>query len=251
MAVRSPKRNSAKKSSIIPVIFTLGIIGWGFFVLDRVIPNNDKKQTNKDTFFNKKSQGKTKTQEGWKQTLSSWVGNIFGTQDSHLKKKNKRNEAQKINVLEVKKDSHIGKKIEANEVVVKLYAYKETNNGLRLVTIKRKIEANSKLSLIKRSLQAVINIGSLDSIYLNSFPLVPRVISVTIDESTLIIDFNSKFGKGVSLQLLRFQLKQLVKTAVQFSQVKNIHLKINGRSIKYLGGDGIILPKKINKNNII
>ena len=65
----------------------------------------------------------------------------------------------------------------------------------------------------------------------------------------LVINFNSSFAGNLSHQMIRHQLKQLLRTAKQFPGISEIKLQIKSKRIRSLGTEQLALPEKINEKS--
>ena len=163
------------------------------------------------------------------------------------RKTNLTNQNLDKKIEEKKEKTIVGKKI-------KLYFYRSNSSELKLYPVERTLSQRE----IER--QKYIAINSLikgptnqekTMNYLDSFPTKPRLLAVRQNGSILVIDLDSGFAKDLSHQMVRHQLKQLLKTAKQFDDILGIELQINSRRIKTIGLDQLALPEKINENSWI
>jgi hypothetical protein len=74
-------------------------------------------------------------------------------------------------------------------------------------------------------------------------PKGTKLLGVTIAANVAIVDFNSKFASGGGSLSMFDRLAQVVYTATQFPGVEAVTFKLNGKTVKVFGGEGIILDK--------
>ncbi len=72
-------------------------------------------------------------------------------------------------------------------------------------------------------------------------PKGTKLLGVSISANVAIVDFNSKFASGGGSLSMFDRLAQVVYTATQFPDVKAVTFKLNGKTVKVFGGEGIIL----------
>ena len=77
-----------------------------------------------------------------------------------------------------------------------------------------------------------------------------KLLSVTIKNNTAFINFSEEFelnsyGRDSTIT----QIKQVVYTATEFPNVKNVQILINGQIKKYLGGEGVLINKPYSRND--
>lgn len=248
---RKPVKSAANDRSLVPILFTIGVIGWGFFAIDRLLSPEMKRIQNNG---GPKIESAKDTENSW----SSWLLDYIESKSSKNKKVNDtRNvpsrfeQSQPENNMPILGDDPItGFSMEAQQqlqknVYIYLYALDREGNPV-LKRLTRRVSSEDQMG---SALQEVINgptSAEEQKDFIDSFPAKPMILNVEKIRETLVLDLDDQFGVGVSFQSLRFQLQQLWKTASQFSGVKSLKIRINGREVKHLGGDGTPLPSLIN-----
>ena len=249
-----------KETSIIPVLLTLGVIGWGFFAIDRLISKGDSFDEIQSKNVSKKKQDQSNS---WRHSLLSWVNGVLGDEKTKPKLKEMPKAKTEIKSLDTTKTGINNEveietekdKITNNENLsrIKLYFYQLNGDKAPILRSSyRKINKENQMRQISKALRLLIQgpIGSeLLKDYANPFTNKPRLLSIRKESSNLALNFNSRFGQGVSFQMQKLQIKQLVYTATSFSGINSITLKINNRAIKSIGGDGLLLPNRITRSN--
>lgn len=130
-----------------------------------------------------------------------------------------------------------------NLVAVKIVLASEGKDSVRLV--ERELRIPQSPSLLKDTLTALIAYRN-DASLLNLVPLKAKVNRVWIDNGVANIDFNSDFGYNSEGQLgYTVQIYQVVHTATQFATVKAVNFYVNGKLLRYLGGDGFELKNPV------
>lgn len=269
MASRVPKKNQ----SMVPILFTLGVIGWGFFVIDRITrPPLPRKHPVEKKMHNVPAS----TNNSWKDSLLSIVdrfdkekeqqqqnqkslsvidedGSSFIQKYSPLKEKTKTAPPQAEQKIEPKlsiQSDPIDRSAQNENQTARVYFFQFGEGELpHLSFVKRNFSNDDLMTNVFR---AVVQ-GPLEherDIFVDSFPIKPRLHSVTILDDVLILDFNEDFGRSVSLPMLILQFEQLLKTAEQFKSY-NIRITINGEQKSYIGGDGLSLPYVINQELLL
>ena len=245
-----------KKTSIIPVLLTLGIIGWGFFAIDRLIIKGDSFDEVQSNNVSRKKQDKPNS---LRHSFLSWVNGVLGEKTKPKERPKAKTEAKlldtaktKVNEVEIDIEKD---RVTNNENLsrIKLYFYQLNGDKAPILRSSyRKINKENQIRQISKALRLLIQgpIGSeLLKDYANSFTNKPRLLSIHKEASNLALNFNSRFGQGISFQMQELQIKQLVYTATSFSGISSITLKINNRAIKSIGGDGLLLPNRITRSN--
>lgn len=249
-----------KKTSIIPVLLTLGIIGWGFFAIDRLISKEDSFDEIQSNNVSKKKQYKPNS---LRHSFLSSINGVLGDEKTKPKLKEKpkaKTETKSLDTTKTRINNEVEIETEKDRITnnenlsrVKLYFYQLNGDKAPILRSSyRKINKENQIRQISKALRLLIQgpIGSeLLKDYANSFTNKPRLLSIRKEASNLALNFNSWFGQGVSFQMQKLQIKQLVYTATSFSGISSITLKINNRAIKSIGGDGLLLPNRITRSN--
>ena len=243
------KRNKKKENRTIPILFTFGIIGWGFFAIDQLTSRKDTESRLEKKFYNLEEKKTNIKETSSMKRVTEWL---------HSKLSQLEHSRKKSSLTDQGLDEGENKKTKGNTrgeyEKIKLYFYKSNSPELRLYLIERTlsekdIEQNKYIaigSLIKgpTTQEKAMN-------YLDSFPTKPRLLSVRQNGDVLVINLDSSFAKNLNYQMVRHQLKQLLKTAKQFDDILSIELQINSKRIKTIGMDQLALPKKISEGSWI
>lgn len=260
---------------MVPILFTLGVIGWGFFVIDRLTkpPQEKLAMAEQPARVNNVSVSQNKT--GWKNSLLDFVDKF--DKKKSVEKKTKENS---LSIIDEKKSSFIQQyspvkentsaKIQEqtteqlqpmsqqqsshNSADVQIYFFRyEGDEYPKLVAVKRTLNSfTNEQDFLTKTFRYVIagpNANERSS-FVDSFPVKPIVHNVQKMDDTLLLNFNEDFGRGVSFPMLQLQLEQLLKTATTFQGVHNITIAINGKPQSYVGGDGLAIPDVINQETL-
>jgi len=272
--VAANKRKTKKKDkSIIPVIFTIGVIGWGFFAIDRLT----EPYISKNNMNSEEPVSKNINASGYKQpVLFKALENAFTSLKTNEQKtmpESKITEQEHLPVIPETKlnlslldqkysneEPFIDKtepettnfKTEnqqsaKNKQTYKLYFYQELPSGeLKLTEIIK--TANEKVSLTEIYADLIKGPENKpeNKNFADTFIIKPALINVSRYDKTIILNFNDSFGQGVSFEMLQMQISQLLQTAKQFPSVESIKILINNKNVVSLGGDGLNVPEIIN-----
>jgi len=257
MAAKSNKKQGGP--SLVPVLFTIGVIGWGFFAIDRLTTPSYRVRSETPTMQRSSNYSKpTDKSQSWKETFRKTLG-FFHKETQPAPKQNTTAQIPILpeeNYTPVQNDppatvAHqevTNQRLTPPELPTEgrsLYFYKEDHNGFTL----EKITLNHDLSL-KELFSAVIRgPSSANTTLIDSFPVKPTVNHVAISGDTVEIDLDDNFGFGVSYQTLNLQIAQFLAVARQLPGVINITIKINGQTGIAVGSDGVVLPDRINSSN--
>lgn len=252
-------------------LFTLGVIGWGFFAIARLTDEKiENKNFRKRELSREKSKGETwlSTWKSWLlqklieqqkkeeielRTLSSQKEKIYSTEneipliEDPIPEENFMEEKlEKVETLKKSQEnSNIFVAEEKHKQKQKIYLYQLGKNGqVELKGIYREIEPSEKAAIT--AVIAGPTAAEEGRNFIDSFPTKPQLLTVKKDGDTLILNFDNKFGLGVSHSTLKYQIQQLYYTAREFSGIKAISVQIAGKYQRHIGGDGLAIPKRID-----
>jgi len=118
-----------------------------------------------------------------------------------------------------------------------------------------RVKANRKLPVSDSPLTDVIqaliagpNAGEKNSGLISLIPPATRLLSASIRGSTAYISFNEEFQYNTyGVEGYAGQLRQVVFTATEFSNVTDVQILIEGRRIDYLG-EGVWVGSPVSRN---
>lgn len=245
---------------MVTILFVLGIIGWGFFAIDRLTDTDRGVKS-------AKVQGRALGQEaGWKKTVRDWLTKKLSSEGA-----GKDTETQSVsrNIplepepkglkrqdlveepvdLPAAAETGIAEKPESGETTpVTFLFYKLNTKGNPVLSRVRRDLAEDKSDLKSMVAQLIKGptIGEQDKDYIDSFIRKPRILGAGVEDSCGFVNFDSSFGAGVSYQTLRFQIQQIFRNMEAWKGVHCLELRVRGRHSSHLGSDGLYLPKRID-----
>ncbi|MCK4798067.1 MAG: GerMN domain-containing protein [Spirochaetes bacterium] len=174
----------------------------------------------------------------------------------NIRKKNEKNtEIQKENkdiYNESKKDAHEKKDVKTHfRRSLLYYSVIQDNEKLKLVSVSRSISyTNTPLTqTLKSLLNGPVHDGNSSEIITN-IPHNTKLLSVVIKDNTAYINFSKEFEfNSYGRESTIAQIKQVVYTATEFSNVKSVQILINGRVKTYLGGEGVVINKPLSRDD--
>jgi len=258
-STRSSNKNS-EGQHLITILFILGIIGWGFFAIDRL---TEPEQTSS----NPKIQTRTQAHESeWKKKLRSWLSTKFSTdknstqsqrislnipmerEPQNLKRENNGVEDSLTEIKEIPIEKAQIDAPETLETNFSILFYKLDKRGQpTLSTVRRQVQGDAldyraRLSLLIKG----PTLNEQDKDYIDSFIRKPRVLGAGVTGTCAYVNFDTSFGSGVSYQTMRFQVQQIFKNMTLWSKKACLELRVQGKYTPHLGSDGIFFPKKID-----
>jgi germination protein M len=110
-------------------------------------------------------------------------------------------------------------------------------------------------SPLRETILTLLRGPSSREINLNYYTLIPsqtQLINIYVKGSTAYLDFNDYFRfNPLGKEGLKTQLKQIVYTATEFSNVKQVQILIEGERVNYLGPEGIFIGEPLSRDSFI
>lgn len=238
----------------------LGIIGWGFFAIDRLTDSNS-------TVKSPRIQGRASGQEaGWKKSVREWLArSLNGTEpagNAGAERISRNVGADEIPLVpdpkglkidnpeqrELLTEREATTELEALGREVPLYLYRLNSRGKPVLSqVRRRLEKGNDnlvhlLGLVIRGPTA----GEIDKDYIDSFVRKPRILGASVQDGCAVVDFDSNFGAGVSHQTLKFQIRQIFRNLQAWTKTPCLQLTVRGQYHPHLGTDGIYVPRRID-----
>ncbi len=131
---------------------------------------------------------------------------------------------------------------EVKKIKVKLYLAKMGDKFISLVPVEREILKSD--TPLKDTIISLINFREEE--YLNLIPINTKVKNVWLKDSFAHIDFNEEFNyNSYGVSGYNIQIYQIVYTTCQFEGIKGVYFYIEGKPVKYLGGEGFLIQNPV------
>ena len=122
---------------------------------------------------------------------------------------------------------------------------------IRLKSVIRPIPSSD--SPLRDTLDALLKGPSSQELNLGMVSMIPagaRVRNVTVSGDTAVVDFNESFRfNPQGLEAMDAQLRQVVYAATEFPSVKNVQIRIEGATVRYLGTEGMRLDAPLARSS--
>jgi len=120
---------------------------------------------------------------------------------------------------------------------------------ITLKSIIRPVLYNS--SPLTETINSLLNGPSSDEINKGSLTLIPdgtRLLSARVEETTAYLNFNEAFRfNSLGREGYTAQLKQIVYTSTEFSNIQMVQIMIDGSIKEYLGGEGLFVGEPLSR----
>lgn len=110
---------------------------------------------------------------------------------------------------------------------------------------------NAPLTATIEALLAGPSADDLNAGYLSLIPEGTELVSARVSGRVAFLNFNEAFRfNPMGLEGYLAQMQQVVLTAIQFSTVDAVQILINGRTLDYLGGDGVYIGEPLGASDL-
>jgi len=245
--------------NLVTILFVLGVIGWGFFAIDRLTEPATQQKTSK-------VQGRATGQEsGWRKTAREWLSQKIGSNGAPAKIQEKTRVSRNVAADEVPMVAEPGNlkaelAEEAGETLTaspeapvqlettgKFYFYRLNAKGQPvLAKLERPTAAAGNLKARLNELIRGPSGAEQDKDFIDSFIRKPRVLGAIVKGRCTAVDFDANFGSGVSYQTLRLQIQQLYKNTQAWQGTDCLEITLRGKYSPHLGTDGLYFPRRID-----
>ena len=175
----------------------------------------------------------------------SGLSNIIKMPNIELPKKDNFEEIVKQPVEIIKKD-------EKTSVNIDIYflALDANSNGI-YKKVKRELPlGQSKINFAITELLKGPNLVEKTSGAYSEIPSSTKLLNIKELENKIIIDLSSDFQNGGGTDSIYSRMMQLIKTSLANSGNKKIYLHLNGKEIKFIGGEGIMVTQPLNEKSL-
>ena len=84
----------------------------------------------------------------------------------------------------------------------------------------------------------------------SEIPKTTKLLNVKYNGNKVIIDLSSDFQYGGGTDSVYSRMMQLIKTAINNTNNKQIYLHLDGKQIKFIGGEGIMVSQPLNEKSL-
>jgi len=120
---------------------------------------------------------------------------------------------------------------------------------LEYVPVKRPLKKGQKrlFSALKELLKGP-SVQEREQGYNTEIPPETKLLGITSSETSQTINLSDDFQIGGGTDSMKARVYQLIKTATQSSEGKDVYLELDGEKAEVIGGEGIIIEQPLNKN---
>jgi len=121
----------------------------------------------------------------------------------------------------------------------------------KLISVKRTVRyTNTPLTETLKSLLQGPNTDERSASIITNIPTNTKILSVYIKNNIAYIDLSKDFQyNSYGRESTLAQLKQIVYTTTEFSNISSVQFLIEGKVQTYLGGEGVLINKPLSRND--
>ncbi|MCH5149101.1 MAG: GerMN domain-containing protein [Spirochaetales bacterium] len=140
---------------------------------------------------------------------------------------------------------------QSTDITGKVYFCRISEDGTqKMLAAFRKISSPNSLNAALEALLAGPTNAEAEHDIITNIPENTTLKSCKIEGDTAFLDFSSEFEiNSFGRDSAMLQLKQIVFTATEYSDIKKVQFLINGENRTYLGGDGIVIGKPLSRDD--
>lgn len=133
----------------------------------------------------------------------------------------------------------------------KVYFCRISEDGTqKMLAAFRKISSVDSLDATLEALLAGPTNAEAEHDIITNIPENTILKSSRIEGDTAFLDFSSEFEvNSFGRDSAMLQLKQIVFTVTEYSDIKKVQFLINGENRTYLGGDGVVIGKPLSRDD--
>ncbi|MBL8033423.1 MAG: hypothetical protein JNJ69_06975 [Leptospiraceae bacterium] len=255
MSRKGTRKASADSHNLVTILFVLGVLGWGFFAIDRLTDSEGGRRR-------ERVQGRAAGQEaGWKKSARDWLTKKLGSGKSEPSSDAEPTSVHNIPQGEIpllpepgglRRDRNEDEETaeaaqDETRLTPEFFFYRLNDKGLpELTRVKRQSGGGNLKAMLSQVIKGPTS-SETDKDFIDSFIRKPRILSVGQSGKCTLVDFDANFGAGVSYQTLRFQIEQIYRNVQHWQGSKCLELRVRGKYNPHLGSDGLFVPKRIDE----
>ncbi len=125
------------------------------------------------------------------------------------------------------------------------------NEEFELKSVTRSVNfKDAPLTDILYSLLQGPNAKEFNNEVMNLIPRQTKINNIYIKNNIAYLDFNEEFRfNSLGVFGLTAQLKQVIYTVTEFSNISQVQILINGKTVNYLAQEGVFIGKPLSRNS--
>jgi germination protein M len=130
------------------------------------------------------------------------------------------------------------------ETTVRVYLVRGEYLG---VGMGRKVPVTSSAKAAMTQLLAGPNASEKAMGLRTQIPRRTKLLGLSVSKGTATVDLSKRFESGGGSLSMTLRVAQVVNTLTQFKSVKNVAFKIDGKKVKSIGGEGVVVSPPVDR----
>jgi spore germination protein GerM len=133
---------------------------------------------------------------------------------------------------------------------VQVYWLKDTGTKLEPVPVSASVKTNAKdpNSVLKAAFEQLLSAPS-DPQFVNAIPKGTQVRTITVKGDGIYVDLSPEFAQGGGSAGIIGRLAQVLYTATSLDSQAAVWIRIDGKPLTSIGGEGIEIPQPMTRQN--
>ena len=129
-------------------------------------------------------------------------------------------------------------------------ALDKNDNGIYKKVQREVPTGENKLDFAINELLKGPNIVEKTSGAYTEIPKATKLLDIKEQGNKIIIDLSSDFQYGGGTDSIYSRMMQLIKTSIENAGNKHIYLYLDGKQIKFIGGEGIMISQPLSEHSL-
>jgi spore germination protein GerM len=138
---------------------------------------------------------------------------------------------------------------DANTETVQIYWLKDTGKNIQLVPSPIKLEKTNKPNTLLEGAFKQLLAGSKDKTLSSTIPAGTKIRSIEVRDNDVYVDLSTEFTSGGGSASMSSRLGQILYTATTLNPSAKVWVKVEGKKLDVLGGEGIVLDQPMTRKN--
>lgn len=186
--------------------------------------------------------------EKYGSNIEAFISSIGTIPKIELPNKNsEKTEAVKKPTVVPTKPSDVNEK---QSVSVYFLALDANDNGIFKKVSREYTSKEGKLEFALKELLKGPNLMEKSLGAYSEIPKTTKLLNVKYSGNNIIIDLSSDFQYGGGTDSIYSRMMQLIKTAINNTNNKKIYLHLDGKQVKFIGGEGIMISQPLSEKSL-
>jgi spore germination protein GerM len=124
----------------------------------------------------------------------------------------------------------------------------DTNKN-KLIAVPIAVKAKSNDEAIGSVLNTLTTENPPESNLYNAIPANTKLLSVTTKNKEIRVNLSKEFTKGGGSASIQGRIIQVLYTATSLEADAKVYLSVEGKSLKYIGGEGLEVPQPMTRKD--